>query len=38
MGMNKLILIAGGWTLIYAVLAVLMGVLPGIELSNTPPL
>jgi cytochrome c oxidase cbb3-type subunit 2 len=37
MGMNKLILIAGGWTLIYAVLAVLMGVLPGIELSNTPP-
>jgi cytochrome c oxidase cbb3-type subunit 2 len=35
--MNKLILIGGGSTLIYAVLAVLMGVLPGIELSNTPP-
>jgi cytochrome c oxidase cbb3-type subunit II len=35
--MNKLILIAGGSTLVYLVLAVLMGVLPGIELSNTPP-
>jgi cytochrome c oxidase cbb3-type subunit 2 len=35
--MNKLILIAGGSTLVYAVLAMLMGVLPGIELSNTPP-
>ena len=35
--MNKLILIAGGSTLVYLVLAVLMGVLPGIQLSNTPP-
>ena len=35
--MNKLILIAGGSTLVYLVLAVLMGVLPGIKLSNTPP-
>ena len=35
--MNKLTLIAGGSTLVYAVLAVLMGVLPGIELSRTPP-
>ena len=35
--MNKLILIAGGSTLVYAVLAMLMGVLPGIELSKTPP-
>jgi cytochrome c oxidase cbb3-type subunit 2 len=35
--MNKLILIAGGSTLVYAVLAMLMGVLPGIELSNIPP-
>ena len=35
--MNKLILIAGGSTLVYAVLALLMGVLPGIELSNIPP-
>jgi cytochrome c oxidase cbb3-type subunit 2 len=34
---NKLVLIAGGSTLVYACLAVLMGVLPGIELSNTPP-
>jgi cytochrome c oxidase cbb3-type subunit 2 len=34
---NKLILIAGGSTLVYAVLALLMGVLPGIELSKTPP-
>lgn len=34
--MNKLILIAGGSTLVYAVLAILMGVLPGIELSKTP--
>jgi cytochrome c oxidase cbb3-type subunit II len=34
---NKLILIAGGSTLVYLVLAVLMGVLPGIMLSNTPP-
>ena len=35
--MNKLILIAGGSTLVYAVLAMLMGVLPGIALSETPP-
>jgi cytochrome c oxidase cbb3-type subunit 2 len=35
--MNKLLLIAGGSTLVYAVLATLMGVLPGIELSQTPP-
>ncbi len=35
--MNKLVLIAGGSTLVYACLAVLMGVLPGIELSKTPP-
>jgi cytochrome c oxidase cbb3-type subunit 2 len=35
--MKKLILIAGGSTLIYAVLALLMGVLPGIKLSNTSP-
>jgi len=35
--MNKLVLIAGGSTLIYACLALLMGVLPGIELSKTPP-
>lgn len=35
--MNKLVLIAGGSTLVYAVLAVVMGVLPGIELSGTPP-
>jgi cytochrome c oxidase cbb3-type subunit 2 len=35
--MNKLVLIAGGSTLVYVVLAVLMGVLPGIELSSVPP-
>lgn len=35
--MNKLVLIAGGSTLVYACLAVLMGVLPGIELSGVPP-
>lgn len=35
--MNKLVLIAGGSTLVYAALAVIMGVLPGIDLSNTPP-
>jgi len=35
--MNKLLLIAGGSTLVYGVLAMLMGVLPGIELSRTPP-
>ena len=34
--MNKLLLIAGGSTLVYAVLAIVMGVVPGIELSNTP--
>jgi cytochrome c oxidase cbb3-type subunit 2 len=32
---NKLLLIAGGSTLVYAVLATVMGVLPGIELSQT---
>jgi cytochrome c oxidase cbb3-type subunit 2 len=35
--MNKLLLIAGGSTLIYAGLALVMGVLPGITLSQTPP-
>jgi cytochrome c oxidase cbb3-type subunit 2 len=35
--MNKLVLIAGGSALVYAGLALLMGVLPGIELSRTPP-
>ncbi|HSC31108.1 MAG TPA: cbb3-type cytochrome c oxidase subunit II [Gemmatimonadaceae bacterium] len=35
--MSKLILIAGGSTLVYAVLAILMGVLPGAALSRTPP-
>ncbi|HEY5264359.1 MAG TPA: cbb3-type cytochrome c oxidase subunit II [Steroidobacteraceae bacterium] len=35
--MNKLLLIAGGSTLVYAALALLMGVLPGVELSNTAP-
>jgi cytochrome c oxidase cbb3-type subunit 2 len=34
--MNKLVLIAGGSTLVYACLALAMGVLPGIELSNVP--
>lgn len=34
--MNKLALIAGGSTLVYAGLAWMMGVLPGIELSNVP--
>jgi cytochrome c oxidase cbb3-type subunit 2 len=34
--MNKLVLIAGGSTLVYACLALLMGVWPGIELSQTP--
>ncbi len=33
--MNKLVLIAGGSTLVYALLATVMGVLPGIELSRT---
>jgi cytochrome c oxidase cbb3-type subunit 2 len=35
--MNKLVLIAGGSTLVYAGLALMMGVLPGIALSRTPP-
>jgi len=35
--MNKLVLIAGGSTLVYAVLALMMGVLPGMALSETPP-
>ena len=35
--MNKLVLIAGGSTLVYAVLALVMGVLPGIVLSGTAP-
>jgi cytochrome c oxidase cbb3-type subunit 2 len=35
--MNKLLLIAGGSTLVYAGLALMMGVLPGIMLSQTPP-
>ncbi len=34
--MSKLALIAGGSTLVYAGLAWMMGVLPGIELSNVP--
>jgi cytochrome c oxidase cbb3-type subunit 2 len=34
---NKLVLIAGGSTLVYAVLALVMGVLPGIALSGMPP-
>ena len=34
--MNKLVLIAGGSTLVYVVLAILMGVQPGIALSRTP--
>jgi cytochrome c oxidase cbb3-type subunit 2 len=34
--MNKLVLIAGGSTLVYACLACMMGVFPGIELSKVP--
>lgn len=34
--MNKLVLIAGGSTLVYGVLAMLMGVIPGITLSRVP--
>lgn len=34
--MNRLTAIAGGSTLVYAVLAIVMGVLPGIELSQVP--
>lgn len=35
--MRKLVAIAGGSTLVYLVLAILMGVLPGIWLSRVPP-
>lgn len=35
--MNKLLMIAGGSTLVYAGLALVMGVLPGIALSRVPP-
>lgn len=35
--MSKLLAIAGGSTLIYAALAILMGVLPGIWLARVPP-
>jgi len=35
--MNKLVLIAGGSTLVYAGLALMMGVLPGMSLSQIPP-
>ena len=35
--MNKLVLIVGGSTLVYFCLAMLMGVIPGYELSKTPP-
>lgn len=35
--MNKLVLIAGGSTLVYAVLALVMGVVPGVVLSRTAP-
>lgn len=35
--MNKLVLIAGGSTLTYTTLALMLGVLPGIDLSRTPP-
>jgi cytochrome c oxidase cbb3-type subunit 2 len=35
--MRKLWAIAGGSTLVYIVLALMMGVIPGIELSKTPP-
>jgi len=34
---NKLVAIAGGSTLVYVVLALVMGVIPGYELSQTPP-
>jgi len=34
--MNKLVLIVGGSTLVYACLAVMMAILPGIELSKIP--
>lgn len=35
--MNKLILIVGGSTLVYFCLAMMMAVIPGYELSKTPP-
>jgi cytochrome c oxidase cbb3-type subunit 2 len=35
--MRKLVLIAGGSTLVYFMLALLMGVVPGFTLSRTPP-
>lgn len=35
--MRKLLAIAGGSTLVYIALALMMGVFPGIELSRTPP-
>ncbi len=35
--MDKLLAIAGGSTLLYAVISTLMAVLPGIELSQVPP-
>jgi len=34
---NKLVAIAGGATRVYAALAVMMGVIPGYELSKAPP-
>lgn len=34
---NKLLAIAGGSTLLYAILSTLMAILPGIELSAVPP-
>ena len=34
--MNQLLLIAGGSTLVYAVLAIVMGVLPGIPPRRRP--
>lgn len=35
--MRKLVLIAGGSTLVYFCLAILMAILPGMQLSKTPP-
>jgi cytochrome c oxidase cbb3-type subunit II len=35
--LNKLVAIAGGSTLVYAALALMMGVIPGYELSKTAP-
>ena len=34
--MNKLVLIVGGSTLVYACLAVMMAVIPGYQLSKVP--